>query len=491
MLGIHKSFGSTYALRDVALDVRPGEVHAIVGENGAGKSTLMKILSGAEAPDAGQMILDGEPYQPADPQGARLRGVAMVYQELTLAMHLNVETNVMLGLEEHRWGFVRGAVQRQKVREALALLQHPEIQPDAPVHRLSPGARQLVEVARALVVDARVIVFDEPTSSLTHDDTEHLFQLIRRLKDRGVSILYISHFLEEVERIADRYTVLRDGETVGAGAVAGTPVDSIIRQIVGRELRDLYPRIPHAIGAPILHIQEFAGASLPRGVDLTLHRGEILGVFGLVGAGRTETLRTLFGLDRLKRGTVRLLNRHAAGNAPWKRIRDGVGLLSEDRKEEGLALSQSIADNMTYSRMAPYVRWGWLRLGLRRAAVQVWLGRLQVRCRGPEQKVVELSGGNQQKLALARLLHQEAEILLLDEPTRGVDVGSKAEIYRLIGELALDGKAILMVSSYLQELMGICDTLAVMTRGKLSAIRPCRDWTEDEIMSAATGGNST
>jgi ribose transport system ATP-binding protein len=491
MLGIHKSFGSTYALRGVSLDVWPGEVQAIVGENGAGKTTLMKVLSGAEEPDAGQMMLDGEPYQPADPHEARLRGVAMVYQELTLAMHLNVETNVMLGLEEQRWGLVRSAVHRQKVRAALALLQHPEIQPDAPVQRLSPGARQLVEVARALAVDARVIVFDEPTSSLTHDDTEHLFRLIRRLKERGVSILYISHFLEEVQRIADRYTVLRDGETVGAGAVAGTLVDSIIRQIVGRELRDLYPRIPHEIGAPILHIRELAGEWLPRGVELTLHRGEILGIFGLVGAGRTETLRTLFGLDRMTGGAVRLRGVQASKDAPWQRIRDGVGLLSEDRKQEGLALSQSVADNMTYSRMAPYVRWGWLRLGQRRAAVEQWLGRLHVRCRGPEQKVVELSGGNQQKLALARLLHQEAEILLLDEPTRGVDVGSKAEIYRLIGELAVEGKAILMVSSYLQELMGICDTLAVMTRGKLSAIRPRTDWTEDEILSAATGGGST
>ena len=488
---IHKRFGSTHALRGVELEVQPGEVHAIVGENGAGKSTLMKVLSGAEPADAGRMFLDGHPYQPANPQRARLQGVAMVYQELTLAPHLDVEANVMLGIEEHRCGFIQRGAHQRRVRRALALLQHPEIQPETPVRRLGPGARQLVEVARALVIDARVIILDEPTSSLAHDDTEHLFDFIRRLKERGVSVLYVSHFLEEVQRIADRYTVLRDGQTVASGPVPGTPGETMIRQMIGRELRDLYPQVPHEIGESVLHIEGLAGESLPRGVDLMLHRGEILGIFGLVGAGRTETLRTLFGLERTTGGTVLLRNQEATSHAPWKRIRAGVGLLSEDRKEEGLALSQTVADNLTYSRLWPYVRFGWLSLRQGRAAVNHWLGRLQVRCRTPEQKVVELSGGNQQKLALARLLHQEAEILLLDEPTRGVDVGSKADIYRLIGELAGKGKAILMVSSYLQELLGICDSLAVMTRGKLSAIRPRLRWTEDEIMAAATGGSST
>ncbi len=516
MENIHKHFGSTLALRGVSLEVAPGSVHALVGENGAGKSTLMKILSGAERPDAGQMTLDDELYHPAGPQQARLRGVAMIYQELTLAPHLDVETNVMLGLEEHRWGFVRKRSHRRRVAAALALLQHPEIRPDTPVHRLSPAACQLVEVARALVVEARVIVFDEPTSSLTHRDTEHLFELIHRLRDKGVSIVYISHFLEEVQRVADWYTILRDGQSVGSGPVAGTPLSTIIEKMVGRTLRDLYPKVPHPLGAPVLAIRDLAGKPTPNRVSLTLHRGEILGIFGLVGAGRTEALRVLFGLDPASAGELRLtaamMNQPEAPareavrprwrvglvekfrrgssllhSSPRQRIAQGFGFLSEDRKQEGLALSRSIADNLTYSWLRPYSWAGWLRLGRRRAAVADWLQRLQIRCRGPEQRTVELSGGNQQKVALARLLHQQADILLLDEPTRGVDVGSKTEVYRLIGELARQGKAIIFVSSYLPELLGVCDRLAVMARGQLSVARPVHEWTEEQIMAQATG----
>src|SRR5438552_1244587 len=329
MNAIHKRFGSTSALRGVSLEVAAGEIHALVGENGAGKSTLMKILSGAEKPDAGTMELDGRAYQPSGPQEARLRGVAMIYQELALAPHLNVETNVMLGLEEQRWGFVRSRSQRRRVEEALALLEHPEIRPETPVRRLSTGACQLVEVARALVVEARVIVFDEPTSSLTRHDTEHLFALITRLRRRGVSIIYISHFLEEVQRIADRYTVLRDGQSAGGGPVAGTPLEAIIEKMVGRSLRDLYPRVPHEIGDPPLEIQGLAGDPAPRSASLALHRGEILGVFGLVGAGRTEMLRVLFGLDPAVAGEVRIGGRPRTKSNPRRRIAERIGMLSE------------------------------------------------------------------------------------------------------------------------------------------------------------------
>jgi ribose transport system ATP-binding protein len=341
-------------------------------------------------------------------------------------------------------------------------------------------------------VDASVIVFDEPTSSLTRHDTEHLFELIERLKGRGVSIIYISHFLEEVQRVAGRYTILRDGQTVTTGAVAGTPLESIIEQMVGRSLSELYPHVPHEMGPPVLRLRGLVGQSsrLPAGVDLTLHRGEILGIFGLVGAGRTETLRVLFGLEPASAGEVEVKGRPSPHAAPGRRILEGVGLLSEDRKQEGLALSQTVADNLTYSWLRPYARAGWLRLDLRRGAVRAWLDRLRVRCRGPEQKVVELSGGNQQKVALARLLHQQADILLLDEPTRGVDVGSKAEIYRLVGELAQQGKSVLFVSSYLPELLGVCDRLAVMARGRLSASRPVAEWTAEQIMTFATGGGA-
>ncbi len=487
MRGIAKAFGPTQALRGVDLDLRPGEVHALVGENGAGKSTLMKALSGAVTPDAGQMTLDGRPYAPHGPQEARRQGVAMIYQELTLARDLTVEANIMLGLEESRFGFLRRDRHRRRVQEALAILQHPEIHPDSPVAGLSPGAQQLVEIARALIVHVRVLVLDEPTSALTQEDARHLFALMRRLRDRGVTLVYISHFLEEVEEVADRFTVLRDGQSVGGGSVKEFARERIIEMMVGRSLTEQFPRVPHEIGAPVLELKDLAGRVLPRGVSLALHHGEILGIAGIVGAGRTELLRAVFGLDPVRRGQVIVKMVGGPALGPRRRIEQGVGLLSEDRKSEGLALAQSIADNLTYSRLVPYSTFGWLNLGRRRRVVVDWLKRLGVRCAGPEQPVGELSGGNQQKVALGRLLHQEADILLLDEPTRGVDIGSKAEIYRLIGELAAQGKAVLFVSSYLPELLGVCDRLAVMDRGRLSPVRPVGDWQTEQVMAYATG----
>jgi ribose transport system ATP-binding protein len=486
MTGIHKCFGSTQALRSVDLELRPGEVHALVGENGAGKSTLMKVLSGAERPDGGGMLLDGRVYAPSGPQEARRKGVAMIYQELTLAPHLTVAANMLLGLEPTSFGFLRPKESRRRVQEALAVLEHPEIRPDSSVNVLSPAAQQLVEIARALLVDVRVLVLDEPTSSLAQEDAQRLFALVRRLRERGVSIVYISHFLEEVQAIADRFTVLRDGRSVGGGTVRDFAVEKIIELMVGRNLAEQFPRVPHTLGPPILQTIDLTGKQTPRGVTLTLRRGEILGIAGIVGAGRTELLRTLFGLDPVRRGEV-IVRAFAGGRAtPRFRIEQGLGYLSENRKDEGLALIQSIADNLTYSRMGPYSRFGWLNPWRRRAAVEHWLRRLQVRSAGAEQAVGQLSGGNQQKVALGRLLHQEADVLLLDEPTRGIDIGSKTEIYRLVGELAAQGRAILFVSNYLPELLGVCDTLAVMTRGRLSPVRPVADWTPERIIAHAT-----
>jgi ribose transport system ATP-binding protein len=488
MTGITKRFGSTQALARVDLDLRPGEVHALVGENGAGKSTLMKVLSGAERPDSGSMSLDGQPYTPASPQESRRHGVAMIYQELTLAPHLSVQANITLGLEQTHLGFLRRHHDRRRVEQALQVLQHPEIHPDAAVSSLSPAAGQLVEIARALLTDVRVLVLDEPTSSLSQADTQRLFGLIRDLRDKRVSIVYISHFLEEVQQIADRFTVLRDGQSVGNGLVKEFTRDKIVTLMVGRDLNEQFPRVPHTIGDPVVEVNELAGVELPCGVNFSLHRGEILGLAGIVGAGRTELLRALFGLDAVRQGTIKLAALSLTISTPRQRITQGMGLLSEDRKTEGLALIQCIADNLTYSRLRPYSRFGLLNLWDRRRAVQDWLTKLNVRFAGVRQTVGELSGGNQQKVALGRLLHQRADVLLLDEPTRGVDIGSKAEIYRLIGELAAQGKAILFVSSYLPELLGVCDRLAVMTRGRLSPIREIQEWTSEEVMAHATGG---
>ncbi|MBL7140731.1 MAG: sugar ABC transporter ATP-binding protein [Planctomycetes bacterium] len=488
MIGISKSFGSTRALVDVDLQVRPGEVHALVGENGAGKSTLMKVLSGALEPDAGRMVLEGEPYTPRGPLQARACGVAMIYQELSLAPDMSVEENVLLGVEPMRLGFVRRAEMRRQVQEALRLLHHPDIHPAARVGDLSIGAQQLVEVARALAADARVVVMDEPTSSLTQADTEVLFKVIRQLRDAGVSVIYISHFLEEVRAIADRFTVLRDGQAVGTGVVAETPTSQIIRLMVGRELEDMYHRTRHEVGEPVLDLAALTGEDIPLDADLELRRGEILGIAGLIGSGRTELVRAVFGLDPVASGEVRVLGVTCTGWGPPRMIRHGVGYLSEDRKTEGLAGNLTVADNLTLSRLEPYTRFGLLSRSRMKEAARRWIGRLGIRTQGPDQPVDSLSGGNQQKVALARLLHQEADVLLLDEPTRGIDVGSKADIYGLIGELAAQGKAILWISSYLPELLGVCDSLGVMHRGTLSEKRAVADWSPEAIMEVATGG---
>ncbi len=495
MTGVRKRFGPTLALDGVDLLVQPGEVHALIGENGAGKSTLMKVLSGAIRPDAGDMTLDGRPYEPADPHHARRSGIAMIYQELNLAPHLTVEENVMLGVEETCLGILRRDSMRRRVVAALEQLRHPDIRPDVRVRDLSIGAQQLVEVARALVTDARIIVMDEPTSSLSRDDTAQLFALIRRLRDRGVSIIYISHFLEEVRAVADRFTVLRDGRVTGSGRVADTPTPRIIEMMVGRGLDEMFPRVPHQPGEPILRLDALSGDPVPTGVDLTLHRGEILGLAGLIGAGRTELVRTVFGLAPVRGGRVTVAVVGAApmtdgGALPHRRLAQGVGMLSEDRKAEGLALPMSLADNITLSRLGTVGRCGVLSLSRQRQAARRWIERLDIRTRGPLEPVWSLSGGNQQKVAVARLLHQDADVLLLDEPTRGIDVGAKVQIFRLMGELATAGKAILFVSSYLPELLGVCDRIAVMSRGRLVETRPTPQWTEQAIMAAATGGAS-
>jgi ribose transport system ATP-binding protein len=345
----------------------------------------------------------------------------------------------------------------------------------------------LIEVARALVSNARVIVFDEPTSSLTERDAARLFEVIDRLRAKGLAIVYISHFLEEVRRVAQRYVVLRDGRSVASGSLEGASFSTIIEQMVGRELTELFPEIARVPGEVILDLSNLSGRKLPKRADLSLRRGEVFGISGLVGAGRTELLRAIFGLDPVKGGQVQVKGFIGSRSNPHARILQGVGLLSEDRKGEGLALGRSIEDNLTYPSLGRHSRWGWLDLKARRAEAKRWMEALRVKASGPSQAIGTLSGGNQQKVALARLLHQDADILLLDEPTRGIDVGSKAEIYRLIGEQAANGKAVLMVSSYLPELMGICDRIGVMSRGVLSEARAVEEWTEQAIMEVATG----
>jgi ribose transport system ATP-binding protein len=488
MRGVRKRFAALTALDGVDLEVRRGEVHALLGENGAGKSTLMKVLSGALQPDAGEMELEGRPFAPSGPLAALHGGVAMIYQELNLAPHLTVEENVLLGRERRRLGLHDRRGARPRVEAALAALGAVGFGPRTLVAHLGPGERQMVEIARALCADARVVVLDEPTSSLSRGDTDRLFEAVARLAASGAAVVYISHFLEEVQRVAQRYTVLRDGRTVGSGEVQGTSVERLVELMAGRRLAELYPRAAREPGEVVLELRELAGVRLPRSASLALRRGEILGLFGLVGAGRTELLRALFALDPVRRGEVRVAGIAAPARSPRERLRQGLGLLSEDRKEEGLAVSMSLAENVTLSRLAPFARCGWIRRGSQASAAQRWIERLAIRCRSPRQRVQELSGGNQQKVALARLLQHDVDVLLLDEPTRGIDVGAKAEIYRLMGELAAAGKALLVASSHLPELLGVCDRIAVMHRGVLGAAVPASERDEHALLDEAARG---
>jgi ribose transport system ATP-binding protein len=490
MRGIEKRFGPVRALGGVDLEVARGDVHALIGENGAGKSTLMKVLSGAHRPDRGEMTLGGDPYAPEGPLDARRRGVAMIYQDLALAPHLSVGQNIVLGQEPRRRGVVDRRTMRAVVDRALEGIAEGDLHPDRIVSTLAPGARQLVEVARALASDARVVVMDEPTSSLSRRETDRLFVVIDRLRARGVSVIYISHFLEEVRRVAQRYTVLRDGHTVESGDVPpGDEPDAgfashVIEAMVGRSVSEAYPRVAHTPGDVVLTLESLSGVRTPDRASLSLRRGEILGIAGLVGAGRTEMLRALFGLDAVRSGRVRIGGRAEAGGTPWTRLRQGVGLLSEDRAGEGLALGLSIGDNLLLSR--PLANLGIVSRVARRAATTKQAQAMALRYRDENQPVGELSGGNQQKVALGRLLHHDVEVLLLDEPTRGIDVGTKAEIYRAMGELAARGKALLFVSSYLPELLGVCDRIAVMSRGRLGTPRPAAEWSEASLLEAAT-----
>ncbi len=495
MRDVSKRFGPTVALDGVDLTLKQGEILALIGENGAGKSTLMKVLSGAHPPDRGQMQLAGQPYMPRNPMDARQARVAMIYQELSIAPDLTVMENIMLGVEPMRTPACLGIIDWPKMRsvakQALEQIGHPEIAPDACAGDLPIAQQQLVEIARSIALGCKVLVLDEPTSSLAKQDIDKLFAMLDQLRKQGLGMIYISHFLEEVRQISDRFTVLRDGASVGEGITAQSDNAQIIRMMVGRDVRDLYPRSTHIAGEALLELKAVAGNTKPKRASLTLHRGEVLGIAGLVGAGRTEMLRAIFGLDAIQSGQVRLAT-YSGHATPAKRWAQSAGMVSEDRKTEGLALGLSIADNTTLSDLKGLGPMGLVLPSRQQQATLPWIQKLKLKCESPAQAVEALSGGNQQKVAIARLLHHDVDLLLLDEPTRGVDIGSKAQIYQLIDELALgDGsrkpRAILLVSSYLPELLGVCDRIAVMSRGVLGEARDVSQWTEHELMMEATG----
>jgi ribose transport system ATP-binding protein len=472
--GVTKAFGATRALVGVDLSAARGEVHAVLGENGAGKSTLMKLLGGAETPDAGEITLDGVPFRPRTPREARDLGVSVVYQELSLCAHMTVLENVLLGVEPTSHGLLQRAEGRAKVDASLAKVlgeAKGRFSADDKVADLKSGDRQLVEIARALANSegCRVLILDEPTSSLAADDASRLFELVRRLAKDGTTVLYVTHFLEELPRVADRWTVMRDGATVGAGDILGTTAASLVEKMAGRAIEHLFTRSPKTPGDVALEVTDVAGETKPERASFTLRRGEVLGIAGLVGAGRTELVRAIFGLDPVRRGTVK-----ATGT---------MGLVSEDRKGEGLLLARTIGENVTLSKLPGFlVSPAWTR-----GAARTRIEELSIKCSGPDARAFELSGGNQQKVAIARLLHEDVDVWLMDEPTRGIDVASKAQIYALIDQLAARGKALLVVSSHLPELLGICDRICVMRRGILGEARAASEWTEKALLAAATG----
>ncbi|MEC9477280.1 MAG: sugar ABC transporter ATP-binding protein [Planctomycetota bacterium] len=487
MLGVDKAFGATVALSGAHLRVEAGEVRALIGENGAGKSTLMRILSGVESADAGTIHIAGQLFSPGNPQQAREGGIAMVHQELAVVEDLSVEENLLLGREPSRGGLFLPGQMRDRVVSSLALLGREEIQPSTPVSQLSVAERQLVEIARALVHDAPVIVFDEPTSSLGSQDIEHLFEVIGRLRQDGRAVVYISHFLEEVQSVADTWTVLRDGEVVGEGLISETTTEDLVSQMIGRQLEEMYPQVPRQRGDVLIEVRDLKTRTGLRSADLTMHRGDVLGIAGLVGSGRSELLRGIYGLDAIESGSIELLGKPHRPD-PTASIQGGVGLASEDRKEEGLAVDLSVATNLTLGSFSARHFFSILGLSKEREQVEVWIDRFGIRTWGPDQSVRTLSGGNQQKVALARLLHLDVDAVLLDEPTRGIDVGSKAEVYRWIGELAAQDKGVVVVSSSMQELLGICDRIQVMHRGVLGTARPVEKWDEHSLMVSAVGG---
>jgi ribose transport system ATP-binding protein len=487
MSGVAKSFGPTRALAGVDMEVQPAAVHALIGENGAGKSTLMQILSGATPADRGTMLLDGAPFRPRDPRQAREGGVAMIYQELMLAPELSVEANILLGMEPGRAGWIRSRRSRSLARAALADLDHADLPLEEPAGNLAIADQQIVEIARALVRTPKLLVMDEPTSSLGPSDTRTLFRVIARLKDLGVSVVYISHFLEECAAVCDTYTVLRDGAAAGSGVMEEDALPGIIELMVGRRIQDIYPPHSRSLGEVALSVRDLRPATGDVPISFTVRRGEIFGVAGLVGSGRTETLRTIFGVDRRGGGTV-AVGSHAssAPSARWS-LRHGASFASENRKADGLLLDRSVADNLTLTRLEPLTRFALLSRRLQRQAAEAVMARLDIRADDAFQSVRELSGGNQQKTMLGRLLHHDASVLLLDEPTRGVDIGSKVVLYRAMHEEATLGKAIVFVSAYLPELLGVCDTVGVMCRGRMTTVRPAREWTEHTLMQAAVG----
>jgi len=487
--GIRKAYPGVVALDGVDLDLFAGEVHVLLGENGAGKSTLMKIISGAVARDAGEIRMKGAPVELADPRQAQALGIGIIYQEFNLVPQLTAGENILLGREPLR---LPGVIdQRRLMREAQRQLDELGVAIDARavVSRLSVAEQQMVEVAKALSLHARVLIMDEPTSALTAQEITELFAAIRRLRARGVAIVYISHRMEELFAIGDRVTVLRDGRPVGTRRIQETDMTELVRLMVGRDLKDHFPKQRAVVGDEVLRVERLRRDGVLHDINFALRRGEVVGLAGLMGSGRTELARALFGADAIDGGRVLVHGVERRIGSPREAIDLGFGFLTEDRKQQGLVLVLSVQENICLPSVGRWSRAGIVQTGRETEAAARRIAELRIKTPSPRQRVGHLSGGNQQKVVLGKWLCTDADILIFDEPTRGIDVGAKVEIYQLINQLAARGAAILMISSELPEILGLSDRILVMHAGRIAGEFAAADATQEKLLAAALGSN--
>lgn len=488
MRDITKQFPGVLALDKVSFDLRPGEVHCLIGENGAGKSTLMKILAGAQPMDSGEILIEGEPVHILSPHHAQQLGISMIYQEFNLSPYLSVAENIFLG-REPRLGRTPFIDWQRMYRESRDILARIRVALDVkrPVNELSVAQQQMVEIAKALSVNAKIIVMDEPSATLTDHELVALFDLIKTLRRQGIGLIYISHRLEEIFEIGNRATVMRDGRHVATKEVCDVDREAIIHMMVGRELKDEFPKQQFELGAERLRVEGLSRAGVFEDVSFNLRQGEIVGLTGLVGAGRTEVARAIFGADRITGGQIVLDGKPVTIRSPQDAIRQGIGLLTEDRKNQGLVLGMTVRENTTLSNLSALV-WGpFIDRKQERSVAERFVKDLQIKTPSIEQTAQNLSGGNQQKVVLAKWLFTQSKVLIFDEPTRGVDVGAKVEIFKLMNDLVSRGVAVLMISSELPEVLGMCDRILVMHEGRLAGELPGKGATQEAIMRMATG----
>jgi ribose transport system ATP-binding protein len=489
MRGICKSFGQNQVLKDAGFSLQSGEVHALMGENGAGKSTLMKILTGVYTKDVGTILVDGKEVMYKNPQEAEKAGIVFIHQELNVVFDLTVEENLFLGKEITTYfGFCNNKAMREKSEQILAMLG-VKIPTNMLMSELSIGQQQMIEICKALMVDAKAIIMDEPTAALSQSETKVLFEVIHNLRKRGVSIVYISHRMEEIFELCDRITVLRDGGYVGIKDIPKTNMNEIVKMMIGREIGERYPGREFNTGKEILKVEGLTKKGIFENINFTVHAGEVLGISGLMGAGRTEIMQAIFGNLSYEEGNIYIDNKKCTIKNPEQAIDLGIGYITEDRKSEGLMLEESIQKNITLTNLGSVSnKIGVINKSTEDDLIAKAIKELHIKCFGPQHECHNLSGGNQQKVVFAKWIYTNPKILILDEPTRGVDVGAKKEIYNIINELAQKGVAIIMVSSELTEVLGMSDRIMVVREGTIRGIITKEEANQEKIMTLATGG---